>query len=137
MNKIWANSEIKEGAIVGDGITIGHNCIIFPGAKLGNGVKIQCNTDVYWGVELGDYVFVGPNATFINDKMPDARHPDKNRWLKTIVGEGVVIGANATIICGITIGKNAVVGAGAVVTEDVPDNAIVVGNPAKFLKWKN
>lgn len=84
---------------------------------------------------MEDYVFVGPDATFTNDPYPDAKNPDKSRWKKTLIKKGAVIGANATIICGVTIGKNAMVGAGAVVTKDVPDNAIVVGNPAKFLKW--
>jgi len=130
MIKVWDNSEIKEGAIVGDDCVIGHNCIIFPGAKLGKGVRIQCNTDIYDGVTLEDYVFVGPNATFTNDLYPNAKKPNKEGWRKTLVKEEAIIGANATILCGVVIGKKAIVGAGAVVVQDVPDYKTVIGNPA-------
>ena len=134
MTKIWDNSEIKPGAIVGEDCVIGHNCIIFPGAVLGTGVRIQCNTDIYDGVTLEDYVFVGPNATFTNDPYPMAKHPNRKRWKKTHVGEGATIGANATILCGVKIGKNALIGAGAVVVDNIPTNAVAVGNPAKVIK---
>ena len=135
MNKIWDNSEVMDGAIIGDNCIIGHNCLVFPGAKIGNWVKIQCNTDIYCGVELEDYVFVGPNATFTNDPYPRAKNPDKKRWKKTLIKEGASIGANATIMCGITIGKNAMIGAGSVILENVPDNAVIVGNPGRIIKY--
>lgn len=129
--KIWNNSQVLSGAIIGDDCVIGHNCFIGSKAKLGKGVKLQSNIDVWDLVELKDYVFVGPSAVFTNDKNPRAKYPKSQypqygKWFPTLVKEGATIGANATILCGITIGKWAMVGAGAVVRKDVPDYAIVV-----------
>jgi UDP-2-acetamido-3-amino-2,3-dideoxy-glucuronate N-acetyltransferase len=137
--KIWQNAQIAKDSVVGDNCTIGHNCAIF-GAKLGNGVKLQANTDVWEGVVLEDFVFVGPSAVFTNDPNPRAKYPKKDfpqygQWLPTLVKQGASIGANATIICGSTVGKRAFVGAGAVVKGNVPDYAVVAGVPAKQIGW--
>ncbi|HUV46906.1 MAG TPA: acyltransferase [Candidatus Bathyarchaeia archaeon] len=138
--KIWDNSQILKGAEIGKNCTIGHNCFISSKAKLGKGVKIESNTDVWDYVILEDYVFIGPSAVFTNDKNPRAKYPKSKypqygKWLPTLVKEGATIGANATIVCGNTIGKWAMIGAGAVVADDVPDYAIVVGVPAEILGW--
>lgn len=137
---VWQNCQVKDGAEIGENCVIGHNCFISGGAKLGDGVKLESNIDVWDKVILEDYVFVGPSAVFTNDKNPRAKYPKKKfpqygLWLKTIVKEGATLGANSTIICGHTIGKWAMVGAGAVVADDVPDYAIVYGVPAGIKDW--
>ena len=119
---------------------IGHNCFVGARAKLGNGVKLESNVDVWDLVTLEDYVFVGPAAVFTNDMNPRAKYPKKKyphygKWIPTVVKQGASIAANATIVCGVTIGKNAFVGAGTVVNKDVPDYAIVVGVPGKIIGW--
>jgi len=136
--KIWHNCQILKGAEIGQNCKIGHNCFISGKAKIGNNVKLESNIDVWDLVTLEDYVFVGPSVVFTNDKCPRAKYPKKEypqygKWLPTLVKTGATIGANATILCGIKIGKWSMIGAGAVVTEDVPDYAIVVGVPAKIL----
>ncbi len=138
--KIWNNSQIQSGARIGKNCIIGHNCFVGSRAKLGNGVKLECNIDVWDLVVLEDYVFVGPSAVFTNDinpraKYPKKKYPEYGKWIPTLVKEGASIGANATIVCGITIGRGAMIGAGAVVSRDVPDYAIVVGIPAKIIGW--
>jgi len=138
--KIWDNSQILKGAEIGKKCTIGHNCFIASKAKLGNGVKIESNTDVWDYVTLEDWTFVGPSAVFTNDKNPRAKYPKSKypqygKWLPTLVKTGATIGANATIVCGNTIGKWTMIGAGAVVANDVPDYAIMVGVPAKIIGW--
>lgn len=139
--KIYQNCQILEGAEIGKNCTIGHNCFIGSKAKLGNGVKIESNIDVWDYVILEDFVFVGPSVVFTNDLNPRAKYPKKKfpqygKWLPTLVKTGATIGANATIVCGDpkrVIGKWAMIGAGAVVTDDVPDYAIVAGVPAKII----
>jgi len=138
--KIWHHSQIQSGAEIGENCIVGHNCFVGSKAKLGNGIKLECNIDVWDLVTLEDYVFVGPSAVFTNDINPRAKYPKKKypkygKWIPTLVKEGASIGANATIVCGITIGKSAMIGAGAVVTKDVPDYAIVAGVPAKPIGW--
>jgi UDP-2-acetamido-3-amino-2,3-dideoxy-glucuronate N-acetyltransferase len=137
---IWNNSQVKKRAIIGERCTIGHNCFIDNGAKLGNGIKLESNIDVWEGVTLKDFVFVGPSVVFTNDFNPRAKYPKKEypeygKWKPTLVKEGTTIGANATIVCGVTLGKHSFIGAGAVVIEDVPDYGLVVGNPAKKIGW--
>lgn len=136
--KVWQNSQVLSGAEIGDDCVIGHNCLVSSRAKLGKGVKLESNIDVWDLVELGDFVFVGPSAVFTNDLNPRAKYPKSKfeefgKWRETIVGEGATIGANATIICGIKIGKWAMIGAGAVVKSDIPDYAIAVGVPARII----
>lgn len=138
--KIWQNSQVLSGAKIGDDCVIGHNVLISSKAKLGKGVKIQSNTDVWDLVELEDYVFVGPSVVFTNDKTPRAKfskseHPELGTWLPTKVKEGATLGANATIVCGVEIGKWAMIGAGAVINKSVPDYAIALGVPAKVIGW--
>jgi len=136
--KIWQNCQVLGGAKIGKNCTIGHNCSIWPKARLGNGVRMESNTDVWNFVNLRNYVFVGPSAVFTNDlnpraKYPKSKYPEYGKWLPTLIKEGATIGANAVIVCGNTIGKWAMVGAGAVVTKDVLDYAIVVGIPARIM----
>ncbi len=138
--KIWQNCQILKGAEIGENCVIGHNCLVSSKAKLGKGVKLESNVDVWDLVTLEDYVFVGPSAVFTNDKNPRAKYPKSKypqygKWFPTLVKEGATIGANATIVCGIEIGKWAMIGAGAVVTKDVPDYAIVAGVPARIIGW--
>ena len=138
--RIWHQCQVQAGAQIGENCTIGHNCFVASQAKLGNGVKLECNIDVWELVTLEDDVFVGPSAVFTNDNNPRAKYPKKKfpqygSWIPTLVKEGASIGANATIVCGVTIGKFAFIGAGAVVTKDVPDYALVVGNPGRQIGW--
>lgn len=138
--KIWRHSQVLGGAVIGEKCGIGHNCTIFSKAVLGNGVKLEANIDVWDLVTLEDFVFAGPSVVFTNDLLPRAKypkrdHPELGTWLPTLVKTGASIGANATIVCGTTIGAHAMIGAGSVVTKDVPDYAIVVGVPAKPIGW--
>lgn len=130
--KIWHFCHIQSGAKIGSNCSFGQNVNISNNVIIGNGVKIQNNVSVYEGVELEDYVFCGPSCVFTNDLTPRARYPKgREGYKKTLVKEGASIGANATIVCGHTIGKGAMIAAGAVVTSDVPDYALMVGVPAK------
>lgn len=133
--KIWHFSHIMAGAKIGENCVIGQNCFVGGRAVLGNGVKLQNNVSVYDLVTLEDWVFVGPSAVFTNDLNPRAKYPKGGQWVPTLVKEGASIGANSTILCGITIGRWAMVGAGAVVVRDVPDYGIVVGNPARLVGY--
>ncbi|MFA5165752.1 MAG: acyltransferase [Candidatus Paceibacterota bacterium] len=134
--KIWNHCQILSGCQIGQNCTIGHNILIANTVKIGNNVKIQSNTDVWQGVELQDYVFVGPSVVFTNDLNPRAEFPKtKEQYLKTLVKIGATLGANSTIVCGHEIGSYAFIGAGAVITENIPDYAIVAGNPAKIIGW--
>ncbi len=134
--KIWHNCQVQKGAIIGKGCILGHNCFIATGAKIGDGVKLESNIDVWDKVVLENDVFVGPSAVFTNDINPRAKYPkERSEWKETIVKEGATIGANATIVCGNTIGRRAFIGAGGVVTKDVKDYAVVVGVPAKQIGW--
>ncbi|MDO4497778.1 MAG: DapH/DapD/GlmU-related protein [Bacteroidales bacterium] len=129
--KIWHFCHIQAGAIIGKNCSLGQNVNIGPGVKIGNNVRIQNNVSVYEGVELEDNVFVGPSCVFTNVTHPSVLSPAHGNYTKTLVREGASLGANSTLICGNTIGRNARVAAGAVVTHDVPDGALVTGVPAK------
>jgi UDP-2-acetamido-3-amino-2,3-dideoxy-glucuronate N-acetyltransferase len=124
-----------KGAEIGDRCNIGQNVVVSTGVKIGNNVKIQNNVSVYEGVVLEDDVFCGPSIVFTNVINPRSHISRKHEYKQTIVKKGASIGANSTIVCGNTIGRYAFVGAGAVVTKDVPDYALVVGNPAKIVGW--
>ena len=133
--KIWHFSHVQRDAKIGSGCTIGQNVNIASNVTIGNYVKIQNNVSIYEGVELHDYVFCGPSMVFTNIKLPRSEFPqnDSNLYLKTIVKKSASIGANATIVCGITIGEYSLIGSGAVVTKDVPPYSLVVGNPGKVI----
>jgi len=134
--KIWHFSHIMSGAQIGENCIIGQNVFIGRDVKIGNNVKIQNNVSVYEGVTLEDDVFCGPSCVFTNVDTPRSAHPRGPKgFLKTLVKRGCTIGANATILCGLTLGAYSFVGAGAVVTKDVPDYALVYGNPAKIWGW--
>ena len=135
--KIWHFSHIQTGSVIGDNCSIGQNVNIANNVKIGNGVKIQNNVSVYEGVELEDYVFCGPSMVFTNIKLPRSEFPQRGAeyYLKTLVKKSASIGANATIVCGVTIGEYALIGSGTVVTKDVPAHALLVGNPGKVVGW--
>lgn len=135
--KIWHFSHIQSGAKIGKYCVLGQNVNVGNNVVIGNYVKIQNNVSVYEGVTLEDYVFCGPSMVFTNIKDPRSKYPQvgSKYYIKTLVKEGASLGANSTIVCGITIGKFAFIGAGAVVTKDVPDFALVVGNPGRIKGW--
>lgn len=132
------------GCTIGDNSKVGTFVEIQKGAKIGRNCKISSHTFICQGVTISDNVFVGHNVTFINDKFPRATNEDGSQqseedWecIETFVGEGASIGSSATILCGVKIGKKAIVGAGSIVTKDVPDEAVVAGNPARIIKYLN
>lgn len=133
--EIWHFSHIQAGASIGEDCILGQNVYVGPGAIIGNGVKIQNNVSIYDGVILEDHVFCGPSMVFTNVINPRSRISRKDEFQETRVGRGATIGANATLLCGCTIGRYAFIGAGAVVTKDVPDFALVYGNPAEQRGW--
>jgi UDP-2-acetamido-3-amino-2,3-dideoxy-glucuronate N-acetyltransferase len=133
--KIWHFSHIMPNCIIGDNCNIGQNVVISPEVVLGNNVKIQNNVSLYTGVTCGDDVFLGPSCVFTNVTNPRSAVNRRGQYSKTHVGNGASIGANATIVCGHDIGEYAFIGAGAVVTKNVPPYALVAGNPAKQLGW--
>jgi UDP-2-acetamido-3-amino-2,3-dideoxy-glucuronate N-acetyltransferase len=129
-SKIWHWTHILGGEI-GENCSIGQNCFMAPGSKLGNNCKVQNNISIYSGITCEDNVFLGPSMVFCNDETPRAAYSKNGVYMKTLVKEGASIGANSTILPGITIGKCAFIGAGSVVTKNVPDYAVIIGNPAK------
>ncbi len=133
--KIWHFSHIMPDCKIGENCNIGQNVVVSPQVILGNNVKVQNNVSIYTGVICEDDVFLGPSAVFTNVTNPRSAINRKSEYAKTIVKKGATIGANATIVCGHNIGKYAFIGAGAVVTKNVPDYALVVGNPARQTGW--
>ncbi len=133
--KIWHFSHIMKNCKIGENCNIGQNVVISPDVEIGNNVKIQNNVSVYTGVICEDDVFLGPSCVFTNVINPRSFIERKNEYKKSIIRKGASIGANATIVCGHNLGKYCFVGAGSVVTKDVPDYALVVGNPARILYY--
>ena len=134
--KIWHFCHIQRGAVIGENCSLGQNVNISNHVKIGNGCKLQNNVSVYEGVELEDYVFCGPSCVFTNDLTPRAKYPKgPTGYKRTLLKMGASIGANATIVCGHTIGKWAMIASGAVVTKDVKDHALMAGVPAKQIGW--
>lgn len=134
-SRIWHFSHLMPGCVIGERCNIGQNVVVSPGVKLGNNVKVQNNVSIYTGVECGDDVFLGPSCVFTNVTNPRSAVNRREQYAKTHVGQGASIGANATIVCGHDIGEFAFIGAGAVVTKEVPAYALVVGNPARRIGW--
>jgi len=141
--RVWQFCQVRERARIGRNCVLGQGVYIDSGVVVGEGVKIQNNVSVYSGVTLEDGVFVGPHVCFTNDKAPRAVNPDmsvrgRHEWVitKTLVKAGASIGANATIVCGVTIGRWAMIGAGSVVTRDVLDHALALGCPARAAGWR-
>ena len=135
--KVWHFAHIQSGARIGKKCVLGQNVNVGNNVLIGNYVKIQNNVSIYEGVTLEDYVFCGPSMVFTNILDPKCKYPQRGSeyYTKTLVKEGASIGANATIVCGNTIGKHAIIGAGAVVTKNVPDYALIVGVPSKQIGW--
>ena len=133
--KVWHFTHIMGPSVIGENCTIGQNVSVAPHVKIGKNVKIQNNVSVYTGVVIEDDVFLGPSMVFTNVINPRSHVSRKNEYQQTFVKQGASIGANATIVCGVTLGRYAFVGAGSVVTRDVPDYALVHGNPAKIRGW--
>jgi UDP-2-acetamido-3-amino-2,3-dideoxy-glucuronate N-acetyltransferase len=133
--KIWHFSHVMQNSVIGENCNIGQNVVVSPDVELGNNVKIQNNVSIYTGVVCEDDVFLGPSMVFTNVINPRSGVIRKEEYMKTVVKKGASIGANATIVCGNNIGKYAFIGAGAVVTKEVPDYALMVGNPSKNIGW--
>ncbi|MGQ9631122.1 MAG: acyltransferase [bacterium] len=133
--KIWHFCHVMSGAKIGEDCVLGQNVNVGGRAVIGNKVKIQNNVSVYDEVILEDCVFCGPSAVFTNVVNPRSEYPRKDQYRRTLVKRGASIGANATIICGVTIGRYALIGAGAVVTKDIPDYALAFGVPARVMGW--
>lgn len=133
--KIWHFSHIMKNCVIGEDCNIGQNVVISPEVKLGRNVKVQNNVSIYTGVICEDDVFLGPSMVFTNVINPRSGVNRKDEYMKTVVRKGATIGANATIVCGNDIGKYAFIGAGSVITKEVPNYALMVGNPAKQIGW--
>jgi len=133
--KIWHFSHVMKDSVIGRDCNLGQNVVISPGCTIGNNVKIQNNVSIYTGVIIEDDVFCGPSMVFTNVINPRSHIERKSEYKKTLLKKGATIGANSTIVCGITLGRYVFVGAGAVVTKDMPDYAMVYGNPARIKGW--
>lgn len=133
--RIWHFSHIMKDCVIGKNCNLGQNVVVSPGVKLGDNVKVQNNVSIYTGVECEDDVFLGPSMVFTNVINPRSAVARKNEYKLTRVGRGATIGANATIVCGNNIGEFAFIGAGSVVTKDVPPYALLIGNPARQIGW--
>ncbi|CAM4103772.1 acyltransferase [Zobellia nedashkovskayae] len=134
-SKIWHFSHIMSNCIIGNNCNIGQNVVVSPEVVLGNNVKVQNNVSIYTGVICEDDVFLGPSMVFTNIVNPRSAIIRRDSYQKTLVKKGASVGANATIICGNTLGKFCLVGAGTVVTKEVPDYALIVGNPGRQIGW--
>ena len=133
--KIWHFCHVRAGAVIGAGSSLGQNVVVMPRTRIGNNVKIQNNVSIYEGVVLEDDTFCGPSCVFTNVVNPRSHVSRKAEYRQTLVRRGASIGANATIVCGVTLGEYSFVGAGAVLTSDAPDFALMVGVPARRVGW--
>jgi len=133
--RIWQWVHVRAGAYIGERVSIGQGCYVGGKVRIGNGCRIQNHVSLYDGVVVDDDVFLGPSCVFTNVKHPRAHVERKDAFARTRVGRGVTVGANATIVCGIEIGAYAMIGAGAVVTHDVPAHALMIGTPARRVGW--
>ncbi|MDD5360381.1 MAG: acyltransferase [Sulfurovaceae bacterium] len=133
--KVWHFSHILSGSCIGENCSFGQNCVVGPNVNIGNGVKVQNNVSIYEGVECEDDVFLGPSMVFTNVTNPRAFITRRDEFKKTLLKKGCSIGANATIICGVTIGEYALIGSGAVINKDVKPYALMVGVPARQIGW--
>lgn len=133
--RVWHHAHVMAGARIGRGCVLGQGVFVASSARIGDRCRIQNHVSVFDGVTLGDAVFVGPSAVFTNVLTPRVEHPRRDSYVPTRVKKGATIGANATILCGVEIGAYAMIGAGAVVTRDVPDHALVMGVPARIAGW--
>lgn len=135
-SKIWHFCHIQKGAVIGENCSLGQNVNVSNNVKIGNGCKLQNNVSIYEGVELEDDVFCGPSCVFTNDLTPRAKYPKGSAgYKKTLIRQGASVGANATIVCGHTVGRWALIASGAVVTKNVPDHALMAGVPAARIGW--
>lgn len=133
--KIWHFSHILSGSWIGTNCSLGQNCVVGPNVHIGHGVKVQNNVSIYEGVEIEDDVFLGPSMVFTNVLNPRSFIVKRNEFKKTLLQKGCSIGANATIVCGVTIGEYALIGSGAVLNKDVKPYALMVGVPARQIGW--
>ena len=133
--KVWHFCHVMPGSVIGERCSLGQNVVVMNGTRIGNNVKIQNNVSIYEGVELENDVFCGPSMVFTNVINPRSAVSRKHEYRRTLVRQGASIGANATVICGVTLGRYCFIGAGAVVTKDVPDHALMMGVPAQRTGW--
>ena len=133
--RIWQHCIVMAGTVIGAGCKLAHNVFVESGVRIGDGVTVKDNVTLYEGVTIGDRAFIGPNTVFTNVRNPRAFLSRKQDYQPTVIGEGASIGANAALVCGVTVGRYALVGAGSVVTRDVADHEMVAGNPARAIGW--
>jgi len=133
--RVWQQCILLDGAIIGENCKLAHNVFVEGGVRIGSGVTVKDNVALYEGVQIEDDVFIGPNAVFTNVKTPRAFISRREEYQPTVISLGATIGANATIVCGVRVGQYALVGAGSVITKDVPDFGLMAGNPARQVGW--